>query len=532
MSHLRLRGWFLVLCFFSVMAGDAFADGKVFPAKAYRTSPTIHSQRAILTFKDGQETLVIESSFEGEGKEFGWVIPLPAKPTNFEEASKGFLETLSMTIQPNIIHDVSQSLLTLFGLTAIVGFYFIVTLFIDSKRRVFKLLLLLVFLFFGTFFLMPTLGHVEAGGNPSSNRRGVDVLDVQEVGSFGLVVLEADDSEALDGWLTENGFANLNDTERKIVSDYIKEGWCFVAAKLKRDGEGYSEPHPLAMTFEAEKPIYPMRLTAAADSDVFLELFVIADNYSSSPALTVEYASRYSYEVRYKYKELGYIGMSGGIGHPEKDKYMWDQCVMTRLCDVLGPEEMKEDIIVELNDGEDYQKRYYSYKGAFDSGLALGLAGWVCVIMALSILSNSKNATPLNWKGKIKNIFVPATCVLLVSWASVYVVVDKVDVSVDQKGGRFIAMLHEREVEMLVLERSAEGVFSDCTSIADVEKKLKNEVFPEIKKRMPSYTREMRLESSPGNVTVVKGDRGFVVRYYQKGGFYEDIVLADAIVSE
>ena len=105
----------LLVCLLSVTTSYTFADGKYFPAKAYRTSPTIHSQRAILKYKDGVETLVIESSFDGEGKDFGWVIPLPSRPIKFEEASPGFLKTLSDTIQPKITHDLTGGLPILFG---------------------------------------------------------------------------------------------------------------------------------------------------------------------------------------------------------------------------------------------------------------------------------------------------------------------------------------------------------------------------------------------------------------------------------
>lgn len=516
---------FSMFCFLSVMSSEIFADGKYFPAKAYRTSPTIHSQRAILKYKDGQETLVIESSFDGEGQEFGWVIPLPAKPTNFEEASSGFLQTLSVTVQPNIIHDVTGGFTYIFGMTGIAGVFFILTLFVNSKRNIFKLFLLFVLLFsLGISVFMPALGKAGGGGT-SSGRRGIHVLNVQEVGSFGLVVLEADNAQALDGWLTDNGFTNLNNTERQIASEYIEEGWCFVAAKLKRDGKGYTEPHPLAMTFKVEKPIYPMRLTSAADSRVFLELFVIADNYATSPALTVEHTSRYSYDPNIRNNKPGYKSWYSVIGHPDKDKYMWDKCVITRLCDVLGPEDMKDDIIVESKDGKDFQKKYFSRKGAFDTGLIVGLLGWMCAIIVLSFLTGNKKNLPLNWKGKIKKVFLPATCLLLMSWVTGYLIADKIDVSVVQKGGWIVEHMHEIKVEGLIDSMIFDGVFSDCTNIEALEKKLKEEVFPEIKK-------EIKFEDSPGNVTVLKDDRGFVVRLYQRGGFYKDIVLTDQKISK
>ncbi|MHC4343375.1 MAG: hypothetical protein ACYSUP_01655, partial [Planctomycetota bacterium] len=84
-----------------------YADGKYFPEQAYKATPAIPSQRAILAYKDGIEKLTIESALDGQGREFGWIIPLPAKPTEFEKVSPGLIKTLSLIIQPKITHDLT-----------------------------------------------------------------------------------------------------------------------------------------------------------------------------------------------------------------------------------------------------------------------------------------------------------------------------------------------------------------------------------------------------------------------------------------
>lgn len=72
-----------------LLFATASADGKYFPQNAYKVPPAIPTQRTILVYRDGIETLIIESALEGPGQEFGWVIPLPSRPTRFEEASPG-----------------------------------------------------------------------------------------------------------------------------------------------------------------------------------------------------------------------------------------------------------------------------------------------------------------------------------------------------------------------------------------------------------------------------------------------------------
>lgn len=94
------------------------ADGKYFPEKAYKVGPAIPTQRAILVYKDGIEKLTIESSLDGKGQEFGWVIPLPSRPTEFKEASPGLIKTLSWAVQPYVTHDLKEEV-TRFGWIAV-----------------------------------------------------------------------------------------------------------------------------------------------------------------------------------------------------------------------------------------------------------------------------------------------------------------------------------------------------------------------------------------------------------------------------
>ena len=71
----------LIICVVASLARTGYGDGKYFAEKAYKVPPDIPSQRAILIYKDGSEKLIIESALEAQGQEFGWIIPLPAKPT-------------------------------------------------------------------------------------------------------------------------------------------------------------------------------------------------------------------------------------------------------------------------------------------------------------------------------------------------------------------------------------------------------------------------------------------------------------------
>ncbi|MFO1522595.1 MAG: hypothetical protein U1G05_11255 [Kiritimatiellia bacterium] len=63
-------------------AGSARADGKMYWREA--VPPTIPYQRAMIFFRDGVETLVLQSKHElpgpGKAAPIGWVVPVPAVP--------------------------------------------------------------------------------------------------------------------------------------------------------------------------------------------------------------------------------------------------------------------------------------------------------------------------------------------------------------------------------------------------------------------------------------------------------------------
>ena len=87
----------LFVCRFS------FADGCYIP-EARKKMPDIPIQRAVVKYQHETETLIIESTLDGEGNSFGWIIPVPSEPQRFEKVSSGLLKTLSLQIQPEINH--------------------------------------------------------------------------------------------------------------------------------------------------------------------------------------------------------------------------------------------------------------------------------------------------------------------------------------------------------------------------------------------------------------------------------------------
>ena len=65
---------------FHLAASTVLADGCYIPERAVRKIPEIAAQQAILSWKDGVETLVISSALDSESQKLGWIIPVPSAP--------------------------------------------------------------------------------------------------------------------------------------------------------------------------------------------------------------------------------------------------------------------------------------------------------------------------------------------------------------------------------------------------------------------------------------------------------------------
>lgn len=106
----------------------------------------------------------------------------------------------------------------------------------------------------------------------------VDVVGRQRLGPFDVARLTATDPGALDGWLDSNGFA-LPSRLEGALRPYVQKRWEYVAVKLAPQDTG--EPltgtlDPLHLTFRADEPVYPMRLSRLAETPQSLGLYVLA----------------------------------------------------------------------------------------------------------------------------------------------------------------------------------------------------------------------------------------------------------------
>ncbi len=516
----------VILCF----SHHVYADGKYFPEKAFKAAPAIPSQRAILVYKDGIEKLTIESSLDGKGQEFGWVIPLPSEPIEFEKTSPGLIKTFSLVLQPDIIHDLKRELGALWRTVVLVTLGSLIVVGTRPPDRI--LWLILLFVVFLVLFT-PHLG-IHSKETAATDMHGIRIHDVRQVGSYELTILETESSRALDVWLEDNGFMGLSEEDEKIVSDYIQDKWYFVAAKLRRQGDGFSRPHPLSISFSSDKPVYPMRLTATVGSNVYLELYVIADKRATCDVLTLEVSDTYrlrkerktSFSDRTIPSDFAGKTHKQNIGHADAKRFMWDGCTLSKLCGMLKPEQMGKDIILQLKSGVPFQKRYYSRCGARDTGLAMLLRVWCILPILLAIAYHHKRKEPLGRGIFIKKILIPILLLCFLIWTLIYASLPKIDVRTAPGGkgriAREIRDKHRRNSEIVMLAQDHDefaGMGKD--EIA----KLMDEYFT-TKNATNVYSGEpLKHEDSPGDYSIIEDERGIVFRTYSQGGYPDDHIV-------
>ena len=370
----------------------ALADGMVFSEPEVHAKIGIPNQQALIQFADGVEELVIETSFLGEGTNFAWVVPLPSVP-EIEPVSENFFPGLQQVFQPRLIHDVHRyyigvlfvcglaflawrsfkdevswindlpvcALLAagawffgkswLFGLV-VFGFVIYVRIFTRSTANL--TLVVLVGMAFSCYFTFLSnsvgFGLIQTMSSDAGEQKqlGVDVVSVQHAGVFDSTTIRSSDARAVIQWLEKNGY-NASDVIEPVVSPYVKDGWVFVASKLRRDNADARQTsiHPLAFKFATRVPVYPMKLTAAGKSDCVVDLYVFGDKRAGARHFSVKRCDRVS--QNWQPDQASYRNSWLGISDPEVLSRISHSTVGTKLSAQLSPTQMDSDVEIKWN---------------------------------------------------------------------------------------------------------------------------------------------------------------------------------------
>jgi hypothetical protein len=477
--------------------------------------PEIPSQRAIISYRDGVETLVVESSYATDSPAVGWILPIPAEPQSIEVADRDVLESVAMCMRPRMVHDLEQGLWAVRMALLIVGVCSAAMIASPKGGRL-EIIVVAVLAFF--FLLSIMLPSLSAGGG-SADIAGIHELSLQRVGGSEVATLKAKDATALQGWLKANKLAELPAAGVPLIEDYAKQGWVFLVAKVAGNGAGESAAHPLAVKFATQKPVFPMRLTALAGTTTQVDLYIAGDGAASAEGFTLKSADRYERikgeEDLAEHYEATRTRLA--IGSPDAARYLWDGCVVTHLSASLTPaEQMKSDVSITLSPfTKPHRETVYSSSGRRQAVQVVLLLGGVCMVLLLGVACRYRQ-----WPNKLA-IRTLAVLVMLTLAGAVYVwsmypvvelaaTSDDVDNVIVWSRGRLIARQQQlrARVSGAVHPDDVRAVLNSSTMPANDRRWLAN----------PLTGKPIREERTPGNYTVREIDGTIFLCLYDVDG--------------
>jgi hypothetical protein len=114
---------------------------------------------------------------------------------------------------------------------------------------------------------------VPASGGGGGGR--VTVISQEVVGPYDTVQLQSTDPNALNAWLTANGFSVPQDVQ-SVIAAYVREGFDFLAMRLA-PGQGVQAMRPVSVTSAGAALSLPLRMVAAGTgATVGVTLWVVS----------------------------------------------------------------------------------------------------------------------------------------------------------------------------------------------------------------------------------------------------------------
>jgi hypothetical protein len=197
-------------------------------------------EQIVFSLDEKGVTATIRIQYSGSAKDFAWVVPVMSKPV-LRIGAPSLFNVLRNNTQPQWMLELG-TLASCFG----------------RGGQDFR----------GSAGTNP-------GAPPPAAQPGVNVVDMQEVGPYESVTLEATDSAELIGWLNKNGY-DQPASSTPLIEHYVKAGMLFVALKLKQNAS-VGEIQPISLEMTHQEACVPLILTqVAAAPNMPVQIFVLA----------------------------------------------------------------------------------------------------------------------------------------------------------------------------------------------------------------------------------------------------------------
>lgn len=219
---MRIRTFVCAIAFGGLLVPMfARADGMVISPPNYWVEET--GQKAAILYEKGVETMVLSTSFQGNTKDFAWIVPTPSKP----DVSKGTQEVFTNLQRLTQTFDDYQQPLGL-----------------------------------GAGVKLENVGS-----------SGVTVIEEKQVDYYDVAVLAATEKDALSNWLKDNGY-NFPEAASYLLQEYINNHWYFVAMRVNPESLAFTNVSqqlraggatPVVLRFSTERIVYPLRISSALE---------------------------------------------------------------------------------------------------------------------------------------------------------------------------------------------------------------------------------------------------------------------------
>jgi len=516
------RIWIWLLIF--GLPGLVWGDGMVRPAVAFPAAVTIPDQQALIYYTNGMERLVVETRFSGAGTNFVWVVPLPSQPV-VEAATTGLFPTLQYLFAPEIKNNTPAYWLKIIAVLIWLGLFWRFCR-EEGQFSFIRFLLMVWLVLIVAGLLLPTLSvGARKGMAVGESNTAVEVLDRQMAGVFETTTVASQDPLALSNWLQANGFALATNTQ-PVIADYVREGWVFVAAKVRREPAeaATNTPQPLSFTFKTDRPVYPMRLTGAnnqngaGDGSLRMALYVFGPGRAAATHFKTERCVQPEYPVP---PEGGYFWFWDRpsfnhahlcVVHPLLRQVVAGAPVATKLTATLSIRDMRQDVWLDWQPFAEFHQQFHSPGDARNVAL-----NWAAVLFLLGLVLIW--AVRFAWDGRGFRFWKALTGwlgVSLVFAGMIYVCLPKIQVRIERGAGSVTfhsfyllgqALEDEKPVTAAEIRARARTVLSrpdDGDGHADFKNHL--------------LGGPIREEDSPGNFTLrEEGDELEFVGYDAEG---------------
>ena len=192
---------------------------------------------------EGTVTTHVQLEYSGTAADFAWILPVPAVP-ELAVSHNQIFTWLQAATQPD------------FRLS-----------FVDEGDCYDSYFYDLV------FGGCSTCADVGTSGPPPN----IELVAQEQVGPYDTVVVSSDDAQAIVDWLVDNGY-QLGELGVELLTPYVEEGFYFLALKLAPDRD-VGDLQPIALTYAADAPGIPIRLTAVAtEPDLGIFTYILGEH--------------------------------------------------------------------------------------------------------------------------------------------------------------------------------------------------------------------------------------------------------------